>query len=301
MPLRSNKNGDLISNGLLHEIVLESILLEQCQWAQTVQVSIAHAGIDADGIVPVGADTVMPRSVTKPSSVPYTKTESITNGVYHKPTNGQVLSTAIHHAESDIAVIGMACRYPDADSLEEFWDLISSGQSSISRLPEDRFKPSEVKREPQGEFWGNFLHHPHQFDHRFFGLSGREAKFMDPQQRLILQVAYEALESSGYFGVRSSPDHLPSDIGCYIGVGSVDYADNIASHDATAFSALGMLRAFISGRVSHNFGWSGPSITYDTACSSSAVAIHAAISVSLPFHTSLPIVKHIQPEGTNDM
>jgi hypothetical protein len=277
----------LISTGLLHEIALESILLEQCQWAQTVQSSMAHTSIDVDGIVSVGADTVVPRSNTKSSSVPITKAERITNGVPRKLTNEQPLPQAIHHAESDIAVIGMACRYPNADSLEEFWELISSGQSAIRRVPEDRFKPSEVKREPRGEFWGNFLRHPDQFDHRFFGLSGREAKFMDAQQRLVLHVAYEALESSGYFGVRSSPDHFPSDIGCYIGVGSVDYADNIASHDATAFSALGTLRAFISGRVSHNFGWSGPSITYDTACSSGAVAIHAAISVSLPFHASL--------------
>jgi acyl transferase domain-containing protein len=89
---------------------------------------------------------------------------------------------------------------------------------------------------------------------------------------------YEALESSGYFSVAS--DKKITNIGCYLGVGSVDYEDNVASEHANAFSATGTLRAFISGRVSHFFGWTGPSVTFDTACSSSAIAIHFACKVS---------------------
>lgn len=69
-------------------------------------------------------------------------------------------------------------------------------------------------------------------------------------------------------------------MGCYLGVGSVDYEENVASDNAGAFSATGTLRAFISGRISHFFGWTGPSITFDTACSSSAVAIHTASKIS---------------------
>ncbi len=257
LPLRSNVDGELISEGALHEIALDSILLRQCQWYETVRQATAHSAIQTDDIARVGAEATIPRSLTKASSLP---------------------SDFSHtgDAASAVAVIGMACRYPDADSVEEFWELLSAGKSAVRRLPTDRFKVSEVTREPKGSFWGNFLRNPDHYDHRFFGISGREAKYMDPQQRLALQVAYETLESAGYFGVRSSPE---SDIGCYLGVGSVDYGDNIASHDATAFSALGTLRAFISGRVSHHFGWSGPSITYDTACSSGAVAIHAAVNV----------------------
>lgn len=292
LPLRSNIDGDFISAGAVHEIALESILLQRCQWFQTVQAAIAHTGVEADSVVPVGPEASVPRSVTK-SSLPKGKTNGITNDVSHELTNGVKLPNGISHAEqtsindaSAVAVIGMACRYPEADSLEDFWELISSGKSCVRPLPEDRFKPSEARREPKVPFWGNFLRHPDLFDHRFFGISGREAKYMDPQQRLLLQVAYEALESSGYFGLRSSSENFPSDVGCYIGVGAVDYGDNIASHDATAFSALGTLRAFISGRVSHHFGWSGPSITYDTACSSGAVAIHAAVSVCTSSHLS---------------
>ena len=179
----------------------------------------------------------------------------------------------------EIAIVGMACRFSRADSLEEFWQLLRSGETCIGKLPVERINPANVNREPRlADFWGNFLRRPDGFDHLFFGVSGREAKSMDPQQRLALQVVYEALESSGYCSLPNQERMM--DVGCYIGVGSVDYEENVACHDANAFSATGTLRAFISGRVSHFFGWTGPSITLDTACSSSAVAIHTASKVS---------------------
>ncbi|KAL8838460.1 MAG: hypothetical protein Q9170_002135 [Blastenia crenularia] len=206
----------------------------------------------------------------------------LTSGISHEP-----FPTPTDRPE-EIAVVGMACRFPQADSVEEFWQLISSGKTSLSKLPEWRFNPANIAREPKLDtFWGNFLEHPDVFDHRFFEVSGREAKSMDPQQRLALQVAYEALESSGYY-------HLPAprmetDLGCYLGVGSVDYEANVASEDANAFSALGTLRSFISGRISHFFGWEGPSITFDTACSSSTVAIHTACKALLGGECSLAL------------
>lgn len=82
------------------------------------------------------------------------------------------------------------------------------------------------------------------------------------------------MASSGHFGTLSSESD--DNIGCYLGVCSSDYNDNIASHPPNAYSSLGSLRAFLSGKISHWFGWTGPSITFDTACSSSAVAIHSA-------------------------
>lgn len=185
-------------------------------------------------------------------------------------------------ALEEIAVVGMACRFPQADTLEEFWEIISAGKTALSTMPLDRFNPADITREPKlPEYWGNFIRRPDAFDHRFFGISGREAKSMDPQQRLALQVAYEALESSGY-GVKETSLRA-TDVGCYLGVGSVDYEDNIESENANAFAATGMLRAFISGRISHFFGWTGPSITFDTACSSSAVAIHTACKVNIGY------------------
>lgn len=180
--------------------------------------------------------------------------------------------------ESSVAIIGMACRYPEADSLEEFWSLIEAGRCVVRPIPEDRYDPSELVREPKGPFKGGYLREPSAFDHRFFGISGREAKSMDPQQRMCLQVAYEALESSGYCGLRSG--EFNREVGCYIGVANDDYDCNVASNPTTAFSLTGTLRTYISGRISHHFGWSGPSMTLDTACSASAVAIHTACKAS---------------------
>lgn len=273
LSLRSNVDGNIITQGTLHEIAVESVLLEQCQWYETVQKATAKIGIMAENIVTVGSELTVPRSLINPSS---SRSSTLPNPLKNRSNN----TTFGDEDEANaVAIIGMSCRYPDADCLEEFWDLLQDGHSAVRPLPTERFKVSEVTREPRDNpFWGNFLRSPDTFDHRFFGLSGREAKSMDPQQRLILQVAYEALESAGYFGVETSAARFPQDVGCYLGVGSVDYSDNIASHEATAFSALGTLRAFISGRISHHFGWSGPSITYDTACSSGAVAIHSAVS-----------------------
>jgi Beta-ketoacyl synthase, N-terminal domain len=290
LPLRSNANAKLVTEGALHDIALDSILTEQAQWYQTVKTSVIDMGGEKVDIITVGTEGFVPRSVTTGSnSEP--AAAGITNGLSAGANTstqpsldpiGRVqsgVSTAeVPLGESAIAVIGMACRFPKADSVEEFWQLIGSGATALQPVPKERFNTSELWREPKGPFWGNFLSDPDTFDHRFFGISGREAKSMDPQQRLLLQVAYEAMESSGYCGLQS--DTQPSEIGCYIGVGSVDYEDNVASQDATAYSALGTLRAFISGRVSHYFGWTGPSITYDTACSSSAVAIHSACKVS---------------------
>ena len=256
LPLRSNTHGELIKAGRIHEIALDSILLQQCQWFDTVQNAATQSGILQEDIFQAGASSAVPRSL--------------------RPTNRALVQNEIDEATA-VAVIGMGCRYPDADSLEEFWDLISAGRSAVRTLPSDRFNPSDVTREPRLGYHGNFIRHPDHFDHRFFGLSGREAKSMDPQQRLALQVAYEALESAGYFGVQAKQSIVDRDVGCYVGVVAIDYEHNVASHDANAFSAMGTLRAFVSGRISHYFGWSGPSVVYDTACSSSAVAIHSAV------------------------
>ncbi|RAL07193.1 uncharacterized protein BO97DRAFT_418812 [Aspergillus homomorphus CBS 101889] len=104
-----------------------------------------------------------------------------------------------------------------------------------------------------------------------FKKSPRESATMDPQQRHLLQIAYQAVEQSGYFH-NPSPDNR---VGCYMGVHACDYEANIACHAPNAFSATGNLQGFIAGMVSHFFGWTGPCLTIDTACSS-AVAVHQA-------------------------
>ena len=110
------------------------------------------------------------------------------------------------------------------------------------------------------------------FDHKLFKKSPREVVSTDPQHRLMLQIAYQAVEQSGYFNSSTQDKH----IGCYIGVGLVDYENNIACCPANAYSATGNLKAFAAGKISHYLGWTGPGLTIDTACSSSAVAVHQA-------------------------
>ncbi|KAL9095875.1 MAG: hypothetical protein Q9165_001872 [Trypethelium subeluteriae] len=167
----------------------------------------------------------------------------------------------------------MGCKFPGADSVEEYWRLLDAGKSMLAEPPSGRFPTHEHPRNTEKTvYFGNYLDELESFDNRFFKKSAREAASMDPQQRLLLEVSYQALESSGFFGPRE-PD---LDVGCFIGVCASDYNDNVASHPSNAFSALGTLRAFVPGRVSHFFGLSGPSVALDTACSSSAVAIDAA-------------------------
>lgn len=208
------------------------------------------------------------------SSSPASSSENWQNG------SNSIVGENLAANEDDfaVAVVGMGCRFPGANTIDQFWKLIDEGTSMATPPPVDRFGNEDSHRRPQVPFWGNFIEEPDCFDHRFFNMTARESEHMDPQQRIILQVAYETLQSAKYFV--SSSGRRTTDVGCYVGIGSVDYADNVACNDATAFSATGTLRAFISGRVSHYFGWTGPSITFDTACSSSAIALHSAFQVS---------------------
>ncbi|ETS86538.1 hypothetical protein PFICI_00366 [Pestalotiopsis fici W106-1] len=177
-----------------------------------------------------------------------------------------------------VAVVGMACKFPGAETLDEYWSILDAGESMLKDPPNNHLPTHNHPRSTEKSvFHSNFLKDNSSFDNRFFKKSSREAASMDPQQRLLLEVSYQALESSGFFGPRQ-PD---LDVGCYIGVCASDYNDNVASHPPNAFSALGTLRAFAPGRVSHFFGLRGPSIALDTACSSSAVAIDAACKAIL--------------------
>ncbi|KAL9024283.1 MAG: hypothetical protein Q9196_006628, partial [Gyalolechia fulgens] len=280
LPLRSNFDAGLITKGALHDIALDSILVKQSHWFQTVKTAVADLEGKKIKVINVGIGSVSPRSLrpelsTGPEApnrvdrvntvassfsegTPVELREFLHDVVVERdlPVESSYYPTpsvesyqgpgGIAFGASPIAVVGMACRFPEADTLEQFWQLIATGSNAVQPIPRERFNVEGLWREPKGPFWGNFLRDPDAFDHRFFSISGREAKSMDPQQRLLLQVVYEAMESSGYFGLQRSA--TPKDIGCYVGVGSVDYEDNVCGENATAFSALGTLRAFISGR-----------------------------------------------------
>jgi acyl transferase domain-containing protein/acyl carrier protein len=275
-PVYSNFNGKPFPEGPIGDALIESILLQRCDWYSTM--SAAFAGLTSEDatVVQFGLVECVPASLLRRARASVHRVTSIPG---QEPSSSAIPATierAGKAASEPIAIIGMACKVPGADSLEEFWDLMMKGISMCTTMPEERFKTTGLRRSEDGKlkFFGNFVKDVDSFDHRFFKKSSREAASTDPQQRLLMEVAYQAIESAEYTG--PAGNRAKRDIGCYIGACSNDYNDNVASHQPNAFSSLGTLRAFLSGKISHFFGWTGPSITYDTACSSSAVAIQAA-------------------------
>lgn len=188
-------------------------------------------------------------------------------------------------SEEGIAIVGMSIKVAGADDVDEFAEMLKTGVSQHEVITRQRMLYDMIFREnadadPKKKYYGNFLRDSGAFDHKFFKRSPRESQAMDPQSRLSIQAAYQAVEQSGYFtemATTSANMHeRRKHVGVYVGICGVDYEQNIACHPPSAFTATGSLRSFIPGRVSHYFGWTGPSMTFDTACSSSTVAIHTA-------------------------
>ena len=285
-PVRSNADAQIMRSGSLAKLVLQDILLDLSNWHLTMVTAISPlVTVGNPSAISFGLRDCIPASVLKESGLAVHKWRNAPLSWNQEPLIKGLLSNAAtpgasppqeeSYPDQSIAIIGMACRFPGADSVEELWDLLVQNGSMCQEIPPERFSTKGLRRSKDGKlkFFGNFIRDADAFDHRFFKKSSREAASMDPQQRILLEVAYAAMESSGYFG---SPKDVSRNIGVYLGACSNDYNDNVASHNPNAFSSLGTLRAFLSGRISHWFDWTGPSITYDTACSSSAVAIDAA-------------------------
>ena len=175
-------------------------------------------------------------------------------------------------AGAAVAVVGMACRVPGADSVGAFWQLLSTGTDAITDVPADRgWDLADLAPYRRG----GFLDRVADFDARFFGISPREAEAMDPRQRLALELSWEALEDAG-----AAPASLRgSDTAVFLGAAGDDYASLVQRYgtDAVSHHSLaGLSRGLIANRVSHRFGFHGASLAVDTAQSSSLVAVHLA-------------------------
>ncbi len=182
-----------------------------------------------------------------------------------------------------IAVIGMGCRFPGgSDSPESYWNLLKNGRDAVVEVPEDRWDiKSFYDSDPDapGKMYcreGGFIGSVDGFDSRFFGISPREASRMDPQQRLVLEVAWEALENA-----LISPSTLHGSLtGVFMGVTSYDYGLLLFGEgDPTrvdAYTGTGGTLGASAGRLSYILGLTGPSFALDTACSSSLVSVHLA-------------------------
>ncbi|MDX3707332.1 polyketide synthase, partial [Streptomyces europaeiscabiei] len=179
-----------------------------------------------------------------------------------------------------IAVVSMACRLPGGiGTPEDYWQLLVSGSDAISGLPKrwDSLGLYDPDPEAMGKSYareGGFLDDIEGFDAEFFGISPREAQSMDPQQRIVLETVWEALERAG---VR--PDALnESRTGVYLGTMSSDYGKQAGLGDLDGYVSTGNASSVVSGRVSYALGLQGPAVTVDTACSSSLVATHLGVT-----------------------
>ncbi|WP_263172712.1 type I polyketide synthase [Streptomyces sp. SCSIO ZS0520] len=179
--------------------------------------------------------------------------------------------------EEGIAIVGVSCRLPGAASPEEFWDLLNDGSGTASAFPEERHADpiwselgSAIPR------FGSYLDDLAAFDAPFFRISPREAKLLDPQQRMFLEVAFEALEDAG------CPAHTLAarPVGVYAGLSMADYqylvARDMQDDQLNLYHGTGTSFAALAGRLSYILGLRGPSMTVDTACSASLTAVHLA-------------------------
>lgn len=310
IPLRSTIDGMLLSSATsdksLLEVVLDMILIECVNWDKTVAHMIADAISVAENtqtnVLNFGPGT---GSVFQAQKPPHQNTSLI--DLSHT-SNAAVTSANTKppslQPEDGIAIVGMGVNMPGATDIAGLWKILEEGLNTvtevsylmrrvifgdydqlttISQIPSTRFNisdyydPSGNANKPvrsMGTKFGNFLENPAAFDNTFFNISPREAKSLDPQQRVLLQTAYTAIENAGY--VADSTDTFAREsFGCYVGVATGDYAENLRD-DIDVYYSTGNLKAFLSGRISYALKLSGPSFVVDTACSSSLVAIYQA-------------------------
>jgi acyl transferase domain-containing protein/acyl carrier protein len=190
------------------------------------------------------------------------------------------LAEMLRPAPEPIAIVGIGCRFGGADSPAAFWDLLNSGRDVITEVPRDRwnidahYDPDPDAAGKVASRWGSFIDGADRFDAHFFGIGTHEAARMDPHQRLLLEVAWEALEHGGI-----NPQRLArSATGVFLGAYHSDFSQ-LALSDADRidlYSGTGTANNVLAGRLSYFLDLRGPSLVVDTACSSGLVAVHLA-------------------------
>ncbi|WP_203721047.1 type I polyketide synthase, partial [Paractinoplanes brasiliensis] len=186
------------------------------------------------------------------------------------------VTAAVAMLDEPIAIVGMSCRFPGGvGNAEQLWELLAAGRDGVGDFPADRGWDLSVLSDGATVIdQGGFLADVAGFDAAFFGISPREALAMDPQQRILLETTWRALEDAGIDpgGLRGSAT------GVYVGTNGQDYPAllSLAGSDGDGFIGTGNAASVISGRLAYTLGLEGPAVSVDTACSSSLVALHLA-------------------------
>ncbi len=221
----------------------------------------------------------------------YLSTQSYSHRLAGSPVGANGKGKSEHLAEittgaarvEPIAIVGIGCRFPGATGLDEFWTLLRNGVDAIGEIPRERWNIDALYDSLPGTLakmstrWGGFLSGIDRFDPHFFGISPREAAAMDPQQRVVLEVTWEALENAG-----QPPDKLAGTrTGVFVGIGGFDYTNVLLNYQdhlkiINAYLGTGNAHSIAANRISYLLDLRGPSMSIDTACSSSLVAIHMA-------------------------
>ncbi|WP_455718114.1 SDR family NAD(P)-dependent oxidoreductase [Anaerosporobacter sp.] len=203
---------------------------------------------------------------------------------------------------NEIAIIGLACRFAQTDSQDEYWDAIKNGVDCIRTFPEERkrlnnsFLKYSLNYSENDEYYeGGFLNDVDKFDNDFFHVSPIEAKIMSPQQREFLQIAWSAIEDAGYGGKKI----IDSNTGVFLGystdfgVSYKEYIDEL-NKDMEVLAVAGNLNSIVASRISYILNLKGPSMLIDTACSSSLVAVKTACDSILNGQCNMAIAGSIK-------
>ncbi|UKZ66519.1 Type I Iterative PKS [Trichoderma atroviride] len=186
-----------------------------------------------------------------------------------------------------VAVVGMSARLPGSEDIDSFWEILQAGQKIESEVPASRFDlethydPTGVKKNTITTPYGSFLDNPELFDNRLFNVSPREAKQMDPIQRILLMCSYEALQMAGYTAEAATLSTNRGRIATYFGQSADDWREANNSQDVDIFFIQGGVRPFSTGRLNYHYKWAGGNYSVDSACAGSSTSVILAVNALL--------------------
>lgn len=210
----------------------------------------------------------------------------------------KILNKDNENISKDIAIIGMSCKFPDADNLKEYWENLLNERASIKKYPKrrmedtfhflaDEFIPEALSEKEDFFFRAGYLDDIDRFDAKFFNISPNEVKTIDPFHRLFLETTYKTMEDAGYGGKKL----VGSNTGVFVGVDHgakvkyTQYSFNVGFEDV-----IGSYDSILSSRISYLYNLKGPCMTIDTSCSSGLVAINTAVNVLRNKQCSIALV-----------